>query len=286
LDDTDATATPTTTGRPAAASTSSTKPDASPSVDPIIDLGERILAELEDDRTGNTLTRWLAHHVAGLVDAADRARAAGDADADARAAAARAAILELWQHHSAWPSGWPPARATAIVRLLQNLPDLEDPGWIRASALGRLQDLHHHVLALLAELVAVPGDGVEEGWLRSTGQHLTPDEVTLLTRAASAPQRLDSLLQRGEPALARLRRRLALRGSDATTGKESAPPDGEEPTTPSSQDDAPPPHPLLQLADAYRDTVDDLLHRTGPGPASGPEDAPSNEGDGDAVTGA
>ncbi|MFI5851534.1 hypothetical protein ACIA7R_27505 [Micromonospora chalcea] len=244
-----------------------TPPEGSPSADPVTALGERILAELGDARTNDTLTRWLAHHTAGLLDAADRAHAAGAPDANSRAAEARAAILELWEHRSAWPSGWPPTRAAAIVHLLENLPDLEDHGWFRASALSRLQDLHHHVLALLADLVAVPGDGIEEGWLLTYGDRLTPDEVTLLTRAAGAPQRLDSLLQRRELVISRLRRRLTVSESDPAAGNcNNAQPDDSGPTTPFEEDDSPPPHPLVQLADAYRDSILDLVHRAAAGP--------------------
>lgn len=225
-------------------------------------LGERILAELDGAQTNNTLTRWLAHHTASLIDAADRARAEDAPDADARAAEARAAILDLWQHRSAWPTGWPPPRATAIVRLLQDLPDLEDPAWFRASAVGRLQDLHHHVLAVLADLVAAPGDGVEEGWLRTTGEHLTPDEVALLSRAVGAPSRLDNLLLRNESVSSRLRRQLTVSQAGPAAGPDgSPPPDGDVSATSLQEGASPALHPLVQLADAYRDTILDLLHR-------------------------
>ncbi|MFF0371278.1 hypothetical protein [Micromonospora sp. NPDC005087] len=243
-----------------------TPPEGSPSADPVTALGERILAELGDARTNDTLTRWLAHHTAGLLDAADRARAAGDPDANVRAAEARAAILDLWEHRSAWPGGWPPSRAAAIVHLLEDLPDLEDPGWFRASALSRLQDLHHHVLAVLADLVAGDGDGVEEGWLLTYGDRLTPDEATLLTRAASAPRRLDRLLHRREPEISRLRRRLTQGEPGPAAGKDdSAQPDDSGSTIPVEEDASPTPHPLVQLADAYRDSILDLVRHAATG---------------------
>jgi hypothetical protein len=225
-------------------------------------LGERILAELGEAATTNTLTRWLTHHVARLVDAADRARAARAPDTDARDAEARTAILELWQHRSAWPSGWPPSRAAAIVQLLEGLPDLEDPAWFRVSAVGRLQDLHHHVLALLADLVAASDDGVEEGWLRSFGDHLTPDEMTLLTRAVAAPRRLDAFLRPKEPASSQLWRRLReiAAGGDVEEG-DGTRPDSEESASPGDEVERPPLHPLVQLADAYHDTVVGLVDR-------------------------
>ncbi|MEU1840236.1 hypothetical protein [Micromonospora chersina] len=269
MDDTGAKSTPTSTGQPEATYTSSTPPDVSPSADPVTALGERIVAELGDARTNNILTRWLAHHTARLLDAADRARAAGDPDADARAAEARAAILDLWEHRSAWPGGWPPSRAAAIVHLLQELPDIEDPKWFRATALRRLQDIHHHVLAVLADLVAVPGDGVEEGWLRTFGDLLTPDEATLLTRAAGAPQRLDSLLRRRKSVISGLRRRLMVSEPSPAAGKaDNAWPHGAGPTK-VEEDDSPPPHPLVQLADAYRDSILDLLNRAAKGTGGG-----------------
>ncbi|MGA8115832.1 MAG: hypothetical protein WCA46_19400, partial [Actinocatenispora sp.] len=198
-------------------------------------------------------------YTAGLMDIADRARDAGDPNAEAHAATARAAILELWQHRSAWPSGWPPARAVAIVRALDTLPDLEDP--VRFSPntnLSRLQNLHRHVLALLTDLAAAPGDGVEDGWLRTFRHQLTPDELTLLNRAASAPRRLDALLRQSEPVTSRLKRRTALGEPDLDAGKDDdAQPDRDEQAT--VDDDSLPTHPLLQLADAYRDTVLNLL---------------------------
>jgi hypothetical protein len=71
LDDTEATMESTDTKVPAVASTSSTPTDPSPPAEPVAALGERILAEFGDEHTNNTLTRWLAHHTAALLEAAD-----------------------------------------------------------------------------------------------------------------------------------------------------------------------------------------------------------------------
>ncbi|MCO7219245.1 hypothetical protein [Klenkia sp. PcliD-1-E] len=249
-------------------------------------LGERILTELGEAETTDTLTRWLTHHAARIMDAADRARAAGEPDADARDAEARAAILELWRHRSSWPSGWPPSRAAAIVELLEGLPDLEDPAWFRVSAIGRLQDLHHHVLAVLADLVSASADGVEEGWLQSFGDQLTPDEMTLLTRAAGAPRRLNSVLRGGTSSLDQLRRRLALGGSENVDEEPAENTDAGESTSAkgpgvllSSS------HRLVQLADAYRDVVKDLLRRAGSASSLGQvdDDVPWTGDDNDPV---
>src|SRR6185312_14602895 len=128
-----------------------------------------------------------SHHTARLIDAADRAAAAGDPQAAERAAQARAAVLELWDHRSAWPNGWPPVRTAKLVRLLDDLPEIDDPGWGQHNALGHLQLIHHQVLAALTDLALAASDDVDSGWLATFGDRLSPDEVTLLTRAASAP---------------------------------------------------------------------------------------------------
>lgn len=220
-------------------------------------LGERILAELDDSRTNNTLTRWLCHHVAGLIDTADQARAAGTPDADVRAAEARTAILQVWQHRSAWPVGWPPPHAAEIVRLLDDLPDLPDRDGAsshRDSVINHLHNLHHHILATLFDLVTSEGTSVEQGWLDTFGDQLTPGETTLLARAAATPQRLNALQNWWD------------RTSSHRTVADLAPDNdtsaGQDASNGDRADDGHETHPLIELAEAYRDTIVDLCIAT------------------------
>jgi hypothetical protein len=142
------------------------------------------------------LIRWLAHHTARLIEAADQARAANALDADARAAEAREAILQLWRARSDWPSGWPPPLAVEIARTLDELPSLNAHKWYRHTPLARLHDIHHHVLAVLTDLAVHDASvDIEQGWLAAYGDHLTEHEVTMLRRAAEKPRRLDALLR-------------------------------------------------------------------------------------------
>jgi len=250
LADTDATQAPTATGLPAAASTSSTPSDPSRPADLVAALGERILAELDAGHTNSTLTRWLAHHTAALIQAADQAKTAAAPDADARAADARAAILQLWQHRSAWPSGWPPPRAAEMVRLLEELPDLGGLPWHRVTALARLHDLHHHILAVLVDLATCGDENIEQGWLETFGDLLNPDETALLARAATNEQRLSHLFggrDRTEPEPELDADETEIQGDDDANDAEPAPT---------------PPQLLAALADTYRQTVLDLFDRT------------------------
>jgi hypothetical protein len=226
--------------------------DASPSDNLISELGERILAEFGADRTNNTLTRWLAHHVARLIAAADEARASDDPEADNRAAEARNAILQLWKHRSAWPIGWPPPRAAAIVCILDPLPDLDDSYWHRETLFSRLHTLHYSILATICDLATGGEDNIEQGWLDKFGELLTPDEVTLLVRASTVPQRLDRLLRRRLPTVKEI-------GIEQPVSQSDGPGQG------AAGD------PLIALADAYRETILNLLRDTSdePGAAAG-----------------
>ena len=211
-------------------------PGESPSADEaLVRLGERILQELDADRTNDTLTRWLAHHTAELISAADKAALAGEPDAHIRAAEAQAAILQLWEHRSAWPHGWPPPRAAKIVHLLNDLPTLDDPQWHRRNVLARLHDLHHQILATMVDLSTAEGKSTEGEWLAESGLQLSADELTLLTRATSVNDRVRRLM-------------------DCLEGVEPGDSDAENEASPR-------PHPLASLADVYRETVLEYLER-------------------------
>ncbi|MGY1620642.1 hypothetical protein ACI789_00420 [Geodermatophilus sp. SYSU D00965] len=148
--------------------------------------------------------------------------------------------------------------------MLDDLPELDDPGWGGMNVLGRLQHLHHHVLGLLADLAAASAP-LEEGWLGAFGDRLTPDEVALLIHAASVDRRLDLLL-RDDGAIRRLRRRLAHSAGESDAGPgdravgDDGAHDGGDGAEPGSDDkDILVTHPLVQLAETYRDTVVALL---------------------------
>lgn len=239
MDETDPDESIAATGRPIAASTSSTPAESSPPDELVAELGERILAEFDAGQTNNTLTRWLAHHIARLINVADHARTVGAPDADARAAEARTAILQLWQHRSDWPNGWPPPRAASIVELLDLLPDPDDPSWQQQTRLSRLHDLHHRILATICDLASADGDNLEQGWLDKFGEILTPNEVAMLTRAATAPQRLDYMVDRWIE-------------SEDEEIEASQLTDDDQPADARS-------HPLIALADAYRDAIVNLF---------------------------
>ncbi|MFJ9900494.1 hypothetical protein ACIQPR_44905 [Streptomyces sp. NPDC091280] len=239
-----ATGQPPATTTAEAGSTSSTQTAGQQSADPLAELGERILAELDEERTNNTLIRWLSHHTARLMQAADDAARAGDVSAPARAEEARTAILQLWQARSTWPEGWPPPRAAALANALADIPELTESTWPSRTLPARLSAVHQVILAALSEQAAASApDGNEEDWLNASGEHLTDAETVILRRAAVAPQYIEVL------------------GELATLIEQfNAPKTGEASGSPADEVMQ---HPLVRLADTYRKIVIDRVARAG-----------------------
>lgn len=87
--------------------------------DAIIAIGKRLVVELDLDNSVDTLARWMAHHVAELMHAADDA--VGD-DRIAKEVRVRDAILAIWAHRSDLPiNGYPLNRFEPILRTLTRL---------------------------------------------------------------------------------------------------------------------------------------------------------------------
>src|SRR5689334_16355856 len=86
----------------------------------VVALGERIVEELGLTDATDTLGRWMAHRLAELLDEAEHGRSAKRRDA----AATRATdlVLEIWKHRSAWPTGWPPESAAAVLKAIDPPP--------------------------------------------------------------------------------------------------------------------------------------------------------------------
>jgi hypothetical protein len=134
-----------------------------------------------------------------------------------------------------------------MVRLLDGLPDLDDPIWRHTTGIAKLHDLHHHLLAMIVDLAVADSENLEQGWLDTFGDELTPDENTLLTRAANAKPRLDQLLSWN-----RLFGEGDNEAEESNTPSEGADDVGSQPEQS---------EPIVTLVDVYRRTVLDLIRR-------------------------
>src|SRR5438034_174203 len=87
---------------PAVASSLSRVTERSDRFEGVLELGRRLVAELGLSDSTDTLGRWMAHHLAGLID--DAAKATQE-DRPAKEGRIRDAILELWARRAEMPDG-------------------------------------------------------------------------------------------------------------------------------------------------------------------------------------
>jgi hypothetical protein len=148
-------------------------------------LGRRIVGELDLGDSRDTLARWLAHRIAEVMDAAERAT---DPDQQrAFRAECERLILEVWGHRDRWPRGWPPEGAADV--LAQLVPQERQPyeqrdqpqNWLELlKPLDELQQEERH-LVLQAGLHRIDISS-ESLWLAEHADALEPNEVEVLER--------------------------------------------------------------------------------------------------------
>lgn len=98
----------------------------SPRFDQVLALGRKLVAELDLESSTDTLSRWMAHYVAELMDQAE------NAPLEERTASKKRCyetILELWSHRAELPDGKRPFEdLEPIMRALESLdPENEAP---------------------------------------------------------------------------------------------------------------------------------------------------------------
>lgn len=86
----------------------------------VVELGKRLVTELDGDESRDTLSHWMAHHIADLI---QRLETQGAGDRLELEAECRRAILELWTHRSSFRSGSRPFEK--MDRLLNTLEALD-----------------------------------------------------------------------------------------------------------------------------------------------------------------
>lgn len=94
----------------------------------MVALGQSIVQALGADEHGDVLGRWMAHRVAELIGRAEEAKSTARAEAAKKEATK--VILDLWQHRSHWPKGWPPVSAAVFAERFaapQSRPNLQNP---------------------------------------------------------------------------------------------------------------------------------------------------------------
>ena len=85
----------------------------------VLKLGKRLVTELDADESRDTLSHWMAHHIAYLI---QRLEAQGSGDRLELEAECRHAIMELWAHRNSFRSSSRPfAKFEGLLSTLEAL---------------------------------------------------------------------------------------------------------------------------------------------------------------------
>ena len=145
-------------------------------------MGKSIVRELGLGRSNDTLSRWMSHRVAELMDLAEHAPAEADKEEARRECADL--ILRLWARRTTWPQGQPLSRVLPLLRRLTEEPQYDfhwrepDGSWAGLlPRLERLQDREWRV-CIDAALANIPQESVDPDrrWLAEHADDLTPEE--------------------------------------------------------------------------------------------------------------
>lgn len=101
----------------------------------MLDLGRALVKELGLDPGVDTLSRWMAHYIAELIEDAESAKAE---NRTARLAKCADAILRLWDHRHRLPDGKRPFEdLEPIMRALESLdPEDDTPRYFRTQRMA------------------------------------------------------------------------------------------------------------------------------------------------------
>ncbi len=91
------------------------------------------MAEMDSDERGDTLSHWMAHHIAGLISRLESHGAEGQSGLEEEC---QRAILELWSHRSSLPGGSRPfGNLGQLLRTVEAL-DPDRPSFFYARELA------------------------------------------------------------------------------------------------------------------------------------------------------
>ncbi len=116
----------------------------------VLELGRTIVRQFKLQRRGEVLTRWMAHHLAELIETAENSGDTAKQDAEDRAVEL---ILKLWTNRRDLPVPADPLSEyrDAIMVLGRMLPSA-DP-WLRFRRTGADDELLHDMFGAMAQLV-------------------------------------------------------------------------------------------------------------------------------------
>ena len=142
----------------------------------VLALGRAIVQELDLPRRGATLERWLAHHLAEVLEQVDHA---GDGDRPALERQAVELILTLWEKRWSLPVGFHPVSGyRRVIEVLDRLAPESNP-WLHSGHRDELLDDMFQILSrcVVSGLLLTLEPGLRD---------LTPGEIKALGNREAA----------------------------------------------------------------------------------------------------
>ena len=151
----------------------------------VLALGQMMVRQLDLNERGQVLERWLAHHLAEVMNEADEAVGSAKADAEARAVDL---VLKLWTHRRALPASIDPldgyGKAIKVLGLL--MPDANP--WRQFSRSDTCEDLLYDMFGILSRIVV-------SGLLLTQISHVRPVTTSEFKELEEEEKRLHSMLE-------------------------------------------------------------------------------------------
>lgn len=174
----------------------------------VLALGQRIIAEFQA-ASDSLLTRWMAYRIAELMHASGTAGSPQEREAAASQCADL--ILQLWEHRSDWPTGWPPPTAAGVADALrershpyEKFPVPADEASLTWLATLQFANGCLEEEATLWQLAALADENPDDirAWTDQEGTELGESEAALLEAilesSSTAPELLASHLTAGK----------------------------------------------------------------------------------------
>lgn len=116
----------------------------------VLELGRTIVRQLELSQRGNVLARWMAHHLAELINATENSERAAKQDAEDRAVEL---ILKLWASRRDLPVPADPlSEYRDVITVLDRMLPSANP-WLRFRRPSSEDELLHDMFDTMAQLI-------------------------------------------------------------------------------------------------------------------------------------
>ena len=154
-----------------------------------MELGKRIVQELQLEDNSNLLTHWMAYRIAELIDKVEKIESESKSELETTKQECTDLILKVWEKHNSWSKGQPLGQ---IITSLQELTEeksfrfYEDSipssiTWLQLLDYLKILQEEESCVCLEAYITTLNLDK-EQKWLNNFPEELTTDEGSIIAK--------------------------------------------------------------------------------------------------------